>query len=127
MSDWRDNLPKPAIGSIEVGDGWRPLVEYGYNLLKDYPCLSAAQIKEKFGGLRFYVDHDYEHGKCKDVDEWYEVEQILECLSLLMCEQCGAYGKQRTGGWVKTLCDSCHSKHEADRIGHKPVGSDTNE
>ncbi len=27
------------------------------------------------------------------------------------CEECGAPGEMRSGGWVKTLCD----KHEAER------------
>jgi hypothetical protein len=62
----------------------------------------AVQVKEKFGGLRFYVDNcdDYASG----------VINLAESLSLRTCEQCGNKGMIRKGGWIKTLCDGCNSK-----------------
>ena len=62
----------------------------------------AAQVKEKFGGLRFYVDNcdEYTSG----------VINLAESLSYRTCEQCGNKGMIRKGGWIKTLCDSCSSK-----------------
>lgn len=58
----------------------------------------AVQVKEKWGGLRFYVNSsdDYIDGAIA----------LAESLSLRTCEQCGAPGKPRGGGWVRTLCDS---------------------
>ena len=58
----------------------------------------AVQVKEKWGGLRFYVSNsdDYIDGAIS----------LAESLSLRTCEQCGAPGKPRGGGWVRTLCDS---------------------
>lgn len=57
----------------------------------------AVQVKEKWGGLRFYVSNsdDYIDGAIS----------LAESLSLRTCEQCGAPGKPRGGGWVRTLCD----------------------
>jgi len=57
----------------------------------------AVQVKEKWGGLRFYVNSsdDYIDGAIA----------LAESLSLRTCEQCGAPGKPRGGGWVRTLCD----------------------
>jgi hypothetical protein len=63
-----------------------------------------AQIKEKFGGLRYYADGD--------VDEQMDgMIDFAESLSYTICEECGAPGKLRSGGWMRTLCD----KHEEER------------
>jgi len=61
----------------------------------------AAQVKEKFGGLRFYVDNsdDYVNG----------IIQMAETQSLKTCERCGCPGHPRRGGWTRTLCDNCHT------------------
>ena len=64
----------------------------------------AAQVKEKFGGLRFYVDNcdDYTRG----------VIAMAESMSYRICEDCGNLGKKRSGGWIRTLCDSCYSERK---------------
>ena len=64
----------------------------------------AAQVKEKFGGLRFYVDGG---------DDWvYGAISMAESMSYRTCEVCGAPGKTRGTGWVRTTCDQ-HSKPAA--------------
>ena len=63
----------------------------------------VAQIKEKFGGLRFY----YDGGD----DRVYGMVRMAEAWAGNTCETCGAPGKSREGGWIKTLCDH----HEAER------------
>lgn len=114
MSDWREALHDkhgvPVCGPIAVGDGWRSLVEAGYTVVSRQSCLRVAQVKEKFGTLRFYVDHDYECEDCSVMDEWRIVEQVLELSSNKTCEVCGRYGRSRSGGWVKTLCDEHHEE-----------------
>lgn len=81
-----------------VGAGWLPLVE---ELIVELKGLGwdgdLGQIKEKFGGLRFYV------GAASD--EMHDLITQAELKSFRTCEQCGAPGELRTGGWVKTLCD----------------------
>jgi hypothetical protein len=63
-----------------------------------------AQIKEKFGGLRYYADGH--------VDEQMDgMIDMAEALSYTICEECGQPGKLRSGGWMRTLCD----KHEEER------------
>ena len=62
------------------------------------------QIKEKFGGLRFYVSN-----ACPDAEEaiaWAEKE------SFKVCEHCGAPGKPRRSGWIKAECDSCTERNK---------------
>ena len=63
----------------------------------------VAQIKEKFGGLRFYYDggDDVVSGMVRMAEAWADNT----------CEVCGNVGKMRRGGWVRTLCDA----HEAER------------
>ena len=64
--------------------------------------INVAQIKEKFGGLRFYYDGG---------DEYISgLESMAESWAARTCETCGDRGERRHGGWVRTLCD----KHEAE-------------
>jgi len=64
--------------------------------------VTVNQIKEKFGGLRFY----YSGG-----DEYiYGLVSMAECWAENTCETCGDKGERRGGGWIRTLCD----KHEAE-------------
>lgn len=65
------------------------------------PQVVAAQIKEKFGGLRFY----YEGGD----DYVYGLVTFAEIMSESTCEVCGDAGKSRGGPWVETLCNK-HAK-----------------
>jgi hypothetical protein len=63
----------------------------------------CRQAKQKFGTLRFHVN------RATDVESAYV--DFAERMSARTCEVCGARGKLRTGGWVRTLCDA----HEAER------------
>lgn len=64
--------------------------------------IEVHQIKEKFGGLRFY----YEGGD----DKVYGMVCMAEAWADCTCETCGNLGKRRGGGWIRTLCDT----HEAE-------------
>ena len=57
----------------------------------------AVQVKEKFGGLRFYVNGATE--------EMYNFISFAESMSYKTCEVCGSPGKTYTDGWHQTLCD----------------------
>ena len=57
----------------------------------------AVQVKEKFGGLRFYVQ--------AATDKHYSYISFAESMSYHTCEECGAPGKTYTDGWHTTLCD----------------------
>lgn len=96
---------------IECGDGWYDLLDHlcanlqwntdKNNYYKDgaapYPQVVATQVKEKFGGLRFYVENA--------TDAQYAVISFAESLSYHMCDVCGAKGKPNSEGWIKTRCD----------------------
>ena len=67
----------------------------------------AAQVKEKFGGLRFYIDNssDFASGAIS----------AAESMSLVTCECCGNPGKSNGGGWVRTRCSPCSDKEKVQR------------
>ena len=63
----------------------------------EIPQVVADQVKEKMGTLRFYY-----HGG----DEFIRgLVAMAEDMSAVTCERCGAPGKERGGGWIRTLCD----------------------
>lgn len=66
------------------------------------PQVTVDQVKEKFGTLRFY----YTGG-----DEYIRgLTSMAESMTAVTCEECGAPGERRGGGWVHTYCDV----HEAE-------------
>lgn len=94
---------------FEVGDGWmsilddlsRKIENLNMTVYKDDP-IEAVQVKEKFGTLRVYVNN-YSEEVEKYIDE-------AERLSEITCEECGAPGKIRPGGWITVKCDDCQNK-----------------
>jgi len=102
---------------ISVGSGWLNIVAdvchcimRNADITKEYAQTTeekaviaypqVLQVKEKFGGLRFYtnVSNDYING----------VIAMAEMQAHRTCEYCGKPGKSTRGGWIKTLCDDCN-------------------
>lgn len=99
---------------LDIGDGWSNLF---INMLEEieayeatdhvkqkienetYHKVVAVQVKEKFGGLRFYYD-----GGDENISE---IVSRAEKLSRTICESCSAPGKPTKSGWIRTLCDDC--------------------
>ncbi len=78
-----------------VGPGWAGLIDEIFDILPG--DAAVAQVKEKFGGLRFYF-----YGDMQD-----EVDAVCD-RSVKVCEECGRPGNLREDRpWVKTLCDGC--------------------
>lgn len=65
----------------------------------------VSQVKEKFGGLRFYVN--------VATEEHYNYITFAESLSYKTCEVCGAPGKREGQGWISTRCKE-HSEGDSD-------------
>ena len=91
------------------GDGWEKII---YNLSKKIteldPNVEAVQVKEKFGGLRFYIG-----SAIKDkADKVYEAISEAESESFKTCEYCGTKENVTTKGpgWIKTLCNDCRKE-----------------
>jgi hypothetical protein len=93
---------------FDVGNGWlgliKELIEESIKLGWDR---QICQIKEKFGGLRFYIN-DASDGVHKLISE-------AEDKSYEICEVCGEPGGVRKiNGWLVTLCDK-HNKERGKR------------
>ena len=100
---------------FECGDGWYNILDQLCNNIQHYidwknrkeeivPQVVAEQVKEKFGTLRFY----YRGG-----DDYIEgMVRMADSMSSILCENCGATGKQRYGGWILTLCDEHYNQKD---------------
>jgi len=98
---------------FEHDDGWFQIIDELCNKLQKHtdenpekhPQVVACQVKEKFGGLRFYVNgaDDYQHDLIDDAErESYET-----------CEKCGSKENiGQTKGWITTLCKKCAEGNE---------------
>ena len=105
---------------FSCNDGWydiiwdlssklEPLLQKFHN---EYPDVEspprASQVKEKFGGLCFYMT--------SATDEMWDLIHKTETQSYETCETCGKPGEQRGGGWIITHCDDCHEKKQGLRV-----------
>jgi hypothetical protein len=113
--------------ALNVRPGWRPIILDLLRQLAEVPGWRndmVRQIKEKFGGLRFYwwADADELPGG----DAGYQMlDERVEALikqaeerAWKTCEICGGTEGgvcQRGKGWIVTQCDACNEKYEADR------------
>jgi hypothetical protein len=102
-------------GGFAVGAGWWPILEALCANIQSHidwrnkesetvPQVVVEQIKEKFGGLRFYYQGGDEqiHGMVRMAEAWADRS----------CEECGAPGERRNGGWIRTLCDQHEAEHQ---------------
>jgi hypothetical protein len=81
-----------------VGPGWSDIILDLHNkLVAENPEYSIAQVKEKFGTLRYYVDGISNDGSILIAQAENE--------SSVTCEECGRPGKLRDTSWIRTLCD----------------------
>lgn len=90
---------------ISVDEGWHKLVETLVQDLLSLPDLTCkvAQIKEKFGGLRFY--HDGIGGSDRTKRIANALISQAERDSSYICVNCGERGYVRNDlGWVLPLC-----------------------
>ena len=100
-----DKPPIVSAAFFSVSDGWIPLIQ---KLIEE--AIEAGwdkqicQVKEKFGGLRFYINDT--------PDEVNDVIRKYESLSYKTCEICGEKGEIRKGGWWKTLCEKHHMENQ---------------
>jgi hypothetical protein len=79
-----------------IGPGWHPLVQPLIDRCKA-DGVRIDQVKQKFGGLRFYV------GPAS-----FELESLIhiaEARSFGICERCGEPGSGRGTDYIRTLCD----------------------
>jgi hypothetical protein len=108
-------------GGFAVGEGWWPIIESLCDNIQSYtdwwnknretrPVVEqvvVAQIKEKFGGLRFYYDggDDKIQGMVRMAESWADA----------VCEDCGTPATKKTTGWIRNVCNKHFEEREAAR------------
>lgn len=88
---------------LHVGKGWHPLIEdLVVKLIHLGWTGELQQVKEKFGGLRFYFTASAKDPISLEIQ--HDVAAQAEARSYHICEECGEPGRVRSGGWALTLC-----------------------
>jgi len=107
---------RPAIvkNLCECDDGWLQMI---HDLITELLAAGwdkqICQIKEKFGGLRFYIGSGSE--------EIWDIISKYEELSYSICEVCGETGEIRKdcgwkgSTWYKTMCDKHYNELKEER------------
>lgn len=112
QNKFRLQIKEKIEAGEKVHEDWT--IEYKRNGLSpnEVPVFKAAQIKEKFGTLRFYHDggDSFING----------VISSAQNSSAMTCEVCGSKGKLRHGGWIRTLCDQ-HAQEAHNFVKEKEI------
>jgi len=89
----------------ECDKGWHTLIENCHaELLALDPKYKILQIKEKFGGLRYYFQLSTDSlDTCQKADD---IVAKYESKSWTTCEICGDEGALRNREWRRVLCDT---------------------
>lgn len=115
----KDKYPKLFENSYggSLGDGWNTLIDalcshLQFNTDKNnYPQVRVTQLKEKFGGMRFYVEID--GGTSEQCAAIHSVIHFAESYSYRVCETCGTTKNVGlTTGWLLTICKKCFNKEK---------------
>ena len=96
----------------DMPTGWRKA--FGIDLCKELKTelkkhkylrkYRITQIKEKFGGLRWYDNSNTKEG--------YNIIQKYEHISFNTCINCGKPATYVSAGWISPYCDNCKdNKH----------------
>ena len=102
-----DNFHADFVPNFCIGPGWMPLVFDAHKHLSEIDNNYVVyQIKEKFGGLRYYAEPIEE----KNIQLFVSVIGDAEARSLSICEICSNPAQTRKTNYTyRTLCDICVS------------------
>lgn len=95
--------------SLDIGNGWLRIVsDLDHDLAALDPDYTVSQVKEKFGGLRYYIGPAHE-----DIfDAMHARISLAERQAAVTCETCGATGESRnSSGWLVTMCDADYAAY----------------
>lgn len=132
---------KDVYAGFDCGKGWYDLIDQlcwalEAECFRTGSSYKVAQVKEKFGTLRFYIDIEHGDEILDGLTSWmyrhrmptfcrwaekalktagfrnrlFDIEHEYEAKSAEICENCGGPGKLIPKGWWRTLCGPCDSK-----------------
>lgn len=105
------NNPRSPWGErgLEIGPGWYDISLLGLHwIARNDPdkIVRLAQLKNKFGGMRFYIDYE-----CDDVDKQkqlynqiHTIPNIIEHMASIICESCGSMKKLNYNALTYNKC-----------------------
>lgn len=104
-----EDRPIHSFKQMGVGPGWWILLDRLIDDLFDLGWDGCVhQVKEKFGGLRFYIG--------SGTDAIHDRIQHAEDESFKICEHCGTRENVHTeGAWLVTLCKDCRDEDRRTR------------
>lgn len=96
-----------------VPEGWQSLLSSLLDKIESLEDVevSVLQIKEKFGGLRFYYQ-----GSGEDFPKVRSLAQEAETLSTKTCVVCGNPGIMRHAGWISPYCDEHYKQNDGEDV-----------
>lgn len=117
FQDYKGNPER--VNWYGVPKGWLPVIDKLCGAIQSYidnvtrysegktykaPQVTCTQMKEKFGGLRFYVEGGDDHTD----GMIYMAEHLCDNT----CQDCGAEEDLgMTSGWISVLCRNCVIAH----------------
>lgn len=112
---WREKI---FIFSISCGLGWKKIVFQlveeldkvwdGFDGKRGRENWTLCQAKEKFGGLRFYIEHPSNPERTDQT--FVAIERAVQA-AWKTCERCGAMGYTTSdGGRIATVCEACEKR-----------------
>lgn len=114
---------------VACGEGWFDIIGDLSKQINDYveklpmrtedPYVTVVQIKEKFGGLRYYVH--YNNLSDDQVQQIEDMIRVAETKTTTTCEDCGGDGTMVSPRryWMRTLCKKCIDNYD---MGDTPNG-----
>ena len=113
-----------------VGKGWWPVIKATHEMmLRIVPDYQLDQVKEKFGGLRYYwgmpmpdfypdrgLTPEEETERTLKYEQLTVLADLAEAICNHLCEECGRANEiSWDGGWARNVCESCVAEFQAKR------------
>jgi len=102
----KDKFLSSYYKSVDVDEGWYQIItDCDKALMQIDPDYKIAQIKQKFGGLRYYFEPS---SSTYDDELWEKMNAVVlayEKIASITCEATGNSGvlMKSSSGWFKTL------------------------
>lgn len=101
---------------------WKLFIKFkkNFKFIENKPLsIQVLQVKEKYGGLRFYFNSS--GGRSGEQDEIEGMVNLAESMSYGTCEFCGTTKNVgQTQGWITTCCEKCF-KEKTNMAKWKPL------
>ena len=126
MEELKEQYPSLLRVPFECGEGWHDVLSQlcaQLQAIKEVTEISitATQIKEKYGTLRFYYSTDMDSNVAGEPNVWWSiicsVVSAAENKTEHICEVCGEFGKTITiNSFLTTLCPKCEAQARKEHL-----------